>query len=138
MVPETPDPPAARADTQPADAVARTGAVHCELCEAARFTHWYAEDDLCWVADCEVCIVPMVVWKQHGVAPPLSDLTHMEMVLSAAADQRFGRGKWSLDREMRQIPDHFHAHARDKDWHKLRSQRPLSRYTGVGEPRQER
>ena len=35
----------------------------CELCEAARYTHWYHEDDVCWVADCEVCETPMVVWK---------------------------------------------------------------------------
>ena len=27
----------------------------CELCEAARFTPWYYEDDVCWVAECEAC-----------------------------------------------------------------------------------
>ena len=32
------------------------------------------------------------------------------------ADQRLGVGVWSFDRVMRQIPDHFHAHARDPDW----------------------
>ena len=42
----------------------------CELCEAARITEWFFEDDTCWVADCEVCDVPMVVWKQHGREPP--------------------------------------------------------------------
>ena len=42
----------------------------CELCEAARFTHWYHEDDVCWVADCEVCETPMVVWRHHGTEPP--------------------------------------------------------------------
>ena len=35
----------------------------CELCEAARLTTWYHEDDVCWVADCEICAVPMVVWR---------------------------------------------------------------------------
>ena len=36
--------------------------------------------------------------------------------LGEAADSRFGAGGWSFDRVMRQIPDHFHAHARDPEW----------------------
>ena len=42
----------------------------CELCEAARVTEWYHEDDVCWVAECEACFVPMVVWKRHDPNPP--------------------------------------------------------------------
>ena len=42
----------------------------CELCGAARMTTWYFEDDVCWVADCEICEVPMVVWREHGTSPP--------------------------------------------------------------------
>ena len=41
----------------------------CDLCEAARLSEWHHEDDVCWVADCEVCGVPMVVWKHHGAGP---------------------------------------------------------------------
>ena len=37
---------------------------HCDLCEAARITPWFHEDDLCWIAECEICAVPMVVWKE--------------------------------------------------------------------------
>lgn len=110
----------------------------CELCEAARYTHWYHEDDICWVADCEVCSVPMVVWKQHGTDPPPTDLAHMLTALERAGDQRFGAGGWSTDRVMRQIPTHFHAHARDPHWHRERMRRPMSRYGGVGVPRVER
>ena len=25
---------------------------------------------MCWVADCEICAVPMVVWRHHGTEPP--------------------------------------------------------------------
>ena len=32
------------------------------------------------------------------------------------ADEVLGEGNWSVDRHMRQIPDHFHAHARDPHW----------------------
>lgn len=111
---------------------------NCDLCEAARFTHWYHEDDICWIADCEACLVPMVVWAGHGIEPSPADLAHMHAALGAAAAVRFGDGEWFIDTDMRQIPDHFHAHARDADWHRQRSLRRMSRYTGVGTPREER
>ncbi|MEY2965979.1 MAG: hypothetical protein RLY50_29, partial [Actinomycetota bacterium] len=37
----------------------------CELCEAARMTEWFFEDDEMWIAECESCGVPMVVWREH-------------------------------------------------------------------------
>ena len=89
---------------------------HCDLCEAARMTTWYHEDEVCWVADCEVCAVPMVVWRQHGATPPDDAVEHMLGALAAVADVELGAGEWSFDRVMRQIPDHFHAHARDPNW----------------------
>lgn len=110
----------------------------CDLCEAARFTHWYSEDDICWVADCEVCSVPMVVWKRHGTEPGADDLQHMLDRLREAGAVRFGDEPFELDQVMRQIPDHWHAHARDPDWFQQRVARRLSRYTGVGTPRIER
>jgi hypothetical protein len=88
----------------------------CELCEAARLTTWHYEDDVCWVADCEICAVPMVVWRTHGTDPSPEDHEHMLAQLSRVADAVLGAGTWSLDPTMRQIPDHFHAHARDPEW----------------------
>ena len=84
----------------------------CELCEAARFTTWYHEDELCWVADCEVCDVPMVVWREHGSTPPPEVEERMIAHLTRVAAERFGADGFRVDRVMRQIPDHFHAHAR--------------------------
>jgi len=89
----------------------------CELCEAARMTPWHHEDDVCWVADCEVCDVPMVVWNDHGAEPPDDAVEHMLAQLERVAAARFGPDEeFTIDRIMRQIPDHFHAHARDKNW----------------------
>lgn len=104
----------------------------CELCEAARYTHWYHEDDLCWIADCEVCSIPMVVWQHHGTEPDAADVDAMLAALSAVAAARFGAGEFEIDRTMRQVPEHFHAHARDSRWWAERHLRPMSRYTGVG------
>jgi hypothetical protein len=58
----------------------------------------------------------MVVWKVHSADPSAEALEHMVVELSRVADERFGADGWSLDRVMRQIPDHFHAHARDPNW----------------------
>ena len=86
----------------------------CELCEAARITPWYHEDDVCWVAECEACYQPMVVWRAHGTDPPQPDVDHMLTTLERVAAAVLGHDDFSIDRPMRQIPDHFHAHARDR------------------------
>lgn len=84
----------------------------CDLCEAARITPWHAEDEVCWVADCAVCRVPMVVWRTHSPDPDVQARAHMRELVGAVADARFGAGAWVFDDHMRLIPDHFHAHAR--------------------------
>jgi hypothetical protein len=58
----------------------------------------------------------MVVWRQHGTDPPHEVQGHMVEQLGRVADAVLGPGRWSVDPVMRQIPDHFHAHARDPDW----------------------
>ena len=82
----------------------------CDLCEAARLTRWYSEDDVCWVADCEICEVPMVVWRRHAIDPSADELAHMNAALARAAEQLFVT--WVVDGHRRNIPDHWHAHAR--------------------------
>jgi hypothetical protein len=82
----------------------------CALCRAARLTPWYHEDDVCWIAECEICAVPMVVWRWHGTEPPASDVAHMYHRLRAVATARLG--EFWIDDHMRNIPDHWHAHAR--------------------------
>jgi hypothetical protein len=82
----------------------------CLLCAAEKLTPWYHEDDVCWVADCTLCATPMVVWRWHGTEPSPDDLDHMLGRLADAAEQVFD-GHY-LDGNMRNIPDHFHVHAR--------------------------
>jgi hypothetical protein len=84
----------------------------CDLCRAARITPWYHEDDLCWIAECDICDVPMVVWRFHGVRPPEEHLAHMRARLTEVAATRLG--EFWVDDHMRNIPDHYHAHARPR------------------------
>jgi hypothetical protein len=88
----------------------RTRVEGCDLCRAARMTPWYHEDDICWIAECDVCDVPMVVWRWHGTAPPADDVEHMRARLREVALAQIG--KHYVDDHMRNIPDHWHAHAR--------------------------
>ncbi len=74
----------------------------------------------------------MVVWKSHGTEPSETDVEWMMDRLTESGDARFGPGSATIDRTMRQIPDHFHAHVRDKDWFSRRWNEKISRYTGVG------
>jgi hypothetical protein len=82
----------------------------CELCAAARITPWYYEDEICWIAECEICETPMVVWRSHGVEPPAAELEHMHARLRDVAAAHFG--PIYIDDFMRNIPDHYHAHGR--------------------------
>jgi hypothetical protein len=86
---------------------------HCDLCEAARITPWYHEDDVCWIAECEICAVPMVVWRVHHSEPPPGALTHMHDRLADVVAEHFSFEHY-VDDNMRNIPDHYHAHARPR------------------------
>jgi hypothetical protein len=84
----------------------------CDLCRAAKITPWFHEDEICWIAECEICETPMVVWRFHGTEPPEDHRAHMQARLREVAAQRVG--EFWIDDHMRNIPDHFHAHARPK------------------------
>lgn len=54
----------------------------------------------------------MVVWKFHDPAPQPAAKERMIGHLSSVADALMGADSYRIDDVMRQIPDHFHAHAR--------------------------
>ena len=85
----------------------------CPLCEAARMTEWFHEDDVCWVAECESCSVPMVVWKRHDPNPPEEVRVVLHTILSDVVTQHLG-GEYWIDDVLRSIPGHYHAHARPR------------------------
>lgn len=85
----------------------------CELCEAARLTEWFYEDDECWIAECEQCWVPMVVWKQHDPNPPEEVRVVLLNRLADVVRECYDFEHY-VDDNMRSIPSHFHAHARPR------------------------
>ncbi len=84
----------------------------CLLCRAEQITPRHHEDPTCWIADCSMCGVPMVVWRRHDPDPPAEVRAHLVAELTRVADVRLGPGSYRIDQVMRRIPDHFHAHAR--------------------------
>jgi hypothetical protein len=83
----------------------------CELCEAARLTEWFYEDEVCWIAECDACAVPMVVWREHDAHPSLDVKETLHARLAAVVEQHFGYEHY-VDDNLRSIPTHYHAHAR--------------------------
>lgn len=92
------------------------GTSTCELCEATPFTEWFHNDELCWIAECDSCGVPMVVWRTHDPAPPPEIRQALHDRLTAVMEARDAGAFW-IDDTLRSIPDHYHAHARRRpDW----------------------
>lgn len=85
----------------------------CELCEAARLSEWFHEDEVCWVAECESCSTPMVVWKVHDPAPPEAVKAELHARLAEVVAAHF-EGEHRVDDVLRTIPTHYHAHARPR------------------------
>ena len=86
----------------------------CELCELRRTTTWYAEYEApvrFAILDCDSCDVPMAVLGVHRREPTADERAAMQAALSRIADEKYPHG-WFFDDHMRQIPDHYHLHAR--------------------------
>ena len=85
----------------------------CDLCEAAKITHWFHEDEVCWIAECEICATPMVVLRAHDADPDPEVKAQLHERLATVVSEHFTFEHY-VDDNMRNIPDHYHAHARPK------------------------
>lgn len=89
-------------------------AADCELCALVRSTHWYAEftEPFAFaILDCDSCDVPMAVLREHRRRLTESEAEVVRAALRAVADAKYPQG-WVFDDNMRQIPEHYHIHAR--------------------------
>jgi hypothetical protein len=78
-------------------------------------TTWWFDDEVCWIAECESCGVPMVVWKSHSADPPPAVREYLLKRLQDVAGVHGPTPFW-IDETLRTIPDHYHAHARRRPW----------------------
>jgi hypothetical protein len=76
-------------------------------------TEWFYEDDVCWIAECDACAVPMVVWREHDASPPADVKATLHARLDAVVAQHFEYEHY-VDDNLRSIPGHYHAHARPR------------------------
>ena len=86
----------------------------CELCEAARLTEWFYEDDECWIAECESCSVPMVVWRVHDPRPARRRQGDAPRPAGRRRSAEHFEDEHYVDDNLRTIPTHYHAHARPR------------------------
>ena len=82
---------------------------------------------MCWIAECEICAVPMVVWREprHRAAGRATWSTCTGGSRSVVGEHF--EFEHYVDDNMRNIPDHYHAHARPKGGffgHGLKKPRP--------------
>ena len=66
-------------------------------------TEWYYEDEVCWIAECESCSVPMVVWREHDNAPSADVKTYLHEKLAAVVAEHFEFVHY-VDDNLRSIP----------------------------------
>ena len=95
-------------------AMAEPGEKLCELCELVPSTTWYAEVREPFpftVLDCDSCDVPMAVLGTHKASVSEAEGRVIRRELAKVANRMYPQG-WVFDDNMRQIPDHYHIHAR--------------------------
>jgi hypothetical protein len=86
----------------------------CELCQLAHATQWYDAVDEPFrfvILDCDSCDVPMAVLGAHRSTVSAEERSILQQALAKVADDKYPQG-WFFDDHMRQIPDHYHLHAR--------------------------
>lgn len=88
----------------------------CELCELVRSTRWFAqvfEPFPFTLLECDSCDVPMAVLGEHRATVSEAERRVMAKALAWVADAH-DLGEITFDDRMRQIPDHYHLHARPR------------------------
>ena len=90
--------------------------MECKLCRLVsgldRTTRVYYEDRDVLICDCETCMVPMAVAKNHLATLSSRDIDIIVRRLTETAKGFFKGDDFYIDYKMRAIPEHWHVHAR--------------------------
>ena len=89
----------------------------CDLCKLERLTNVYVDNEALIIMDCDSCLVPMAVWKEHTMDIPEPDEQMMKAFLTEYGKQFYKNQSFVIDTNQREILDHIHWHARsEQDW----------------------
>ena len=86
----------------------------CSLCILENKINIYEDNDKFIIIDCDTCLVPMSVWKEHTMTITEEDNEIMEKFLKLVANRKYGEDNYIITKDQRQIPDHLHWHSRPK------------------------
>ena len=87
----------------------------CDLCLLQRKRNVYIDNEYFIIMDCDSCLVPMVVWKEHTMDVPEPDEQMMKAFLIEVANQFYEGRDYFIDKNQRDVLDHIHWHARLKE-----------------------
>ena len=87
----------------------------CDLCLLQRKRNVYIDNEYFIIMDCDSCLVPMVVWKEHTMDVPEPDEQMMKAFLIEVANQFYEGKNYFIDKNQRAVLDHLHWHARLKE-----------------------
>jgi hypothetical protein len=94
--------------------------MECDLCLLKRKTNVYIDNEYFIIMDCDSCLVPMAVWKEHTMDIPEPDEQMMKAFLTEYGKQFYKNQSFVIDTHQRAVLDHLHWHARsEKDWKDL-------------------
>jgi len=88
--------------------------MECALCVLKNRTHIYEENNKFIILDCDTCLVPMVVWKEHTMTISEEDNEIIEKFLKLVANRKYGEDNYIITKDQRDVLDHIHWHARPK------------------------
>ena len=84
----------------------------CDLCKLERLTNVYMDGSKFIILDCDSCLVPMAVWKEHTMEIDKYYSELMERMLHKVAKKFYGNEyAYRIDKVQRKIPNHLHWHA---------------------------
>ena len=84
----------------------------CDLCLLQRKRNVYIDNKYFIIMDCDSCLVPMVVWKEHTMDVPEPDEQMMKAFLIEVSNQFYEGKSYFIDKKQREVLDHIHWHAR--------------------------
>ena len=84
----------------------------CDLCKLERLTNVYMDGSKFIILECDSCLVPMVVWKEHTMSISKEYEKMMDNMSHRIGKEFYKENAYFIDKKQRKIFDHLHWHIR--------------------------